>query len=339
MKFIKYLQDKGLIISLYLLTNIFTIFMLSAFKTDKNLILAILFIYITLLIIIIILDFNRKRNFYNEVLQNIERLDQKYLILETIERPNFYEGKILHQIIYEANKSMIEKIKIHKNNIDDFKEYIEMWIHEVKLPIVSLILLCHNNKEVLDKDYLHQLRRLDNYIDQVLYYVRSSYAEEDFLIKETFLDKVISNIALKNKDDLLENKIDLTVDVKKIKIHTDSKWLEFIINQIINNSIKYKKENIESYIKIYATEDKNQITLHIKDNVIGIPKQDIHQVFKKSFTGENGRGKVKSTGIGLYIADKLCKKLGHKIEIESIQNNFTEVKITFGKNNYYKIKE
>ena len=66
MKFIKYLQDKGLIISLYLLTNIFTIFMLSAFKTDKNLILAILFIYITLLIIIIILDFNRKRNFYNE---------------------------------------------------------------------------------------------------------------------------------------------------------------------------------------------------------------------------------------------------------------------------------
>ena len=313
MKFIKYLQDKGLIISLYLLTNIFTIFMLSAFKTDKNLILAILFIYITLLIIIIILDFNRKRNFYNEVLQNIERLDQKYLILETIERPNFYEGKILHQIIYEANKSMIEKIKIHKNNIDDFKEYIEMWIHEVKLPIVSLILLCHNNKEVLDKDYLHQLRRLDNYIDQVLYYVRSSYAEEDFLIKETFLDKVISNIALKNKDDLLENKIDLTVDVKK--------------------------KNIESYIKIYATEDKNQITLHIKDNGIGIPKQDIHQVFKKSFTGENGRGKVKSTGIGLYIADKLCKKLGHKIEIESIQNNFTEVKITFGKNNYYKIKE
>ncbi len=147
MKFIKYLQDKGLIISLYLLTNIFTIFMLSAFKTDKNLILAILFIYITLLIIIIILDFNRKRSFYNEVLQNIERLDQKYLILETIEHPNFYEGKILHQIIYEANKSMIEKIKIHKNNIDDFKEYIEMWIHEVKLPIASLILLCHSNKD------------------------------------------------------------------------------------------------------------------------------------------------------------------------------------------------
>lgn len=84
--------------------------------------------------------------------------------------------------------------------------------------------------------------------------------------------KIISSVALKNKDDLLENKIDLIVDIKNTEVYTDTKWLEFILNQIINNSIKYKKDIPNSYIQINAIEDNNQITLFIKDNGIGIPK-------------------------------------------------------------------
>ena len=79
--------------------------------------------------------------------------------------------------------------------------------------------------------------------------------------------------------------------------------------------------------------------LIIYDNGIGIPKKDLVQVFKKSFTGENGRGRVKSTGMGLYIAKKLCIKLGHIIEIESVVNSYTNVSITFAKNNFYKMDD
>ena len=48
-------------------------------------------------------------------------------------------------------------------------------------------------------------------------------------------------VSIKNKDDLLDNKIAFESNVKNSLVHTDKKWLEFIINQIINNSIKYKK--------------------------------------------------------------------------------------------------
>ena len=154
------------------------------------------------------------------------------------------------------------------------------------------------------------------------------------MIKETDLAKVISNVAIKNKDILLENKIDFIVDVNNKKVLTDSKWLEFIVNQIVSNSIKYIRDGVEHYIKITAEENSKSIILKIFDNGIGIEKSDLHKVFDKTFTGSNGRKIETSTGMGLYIAKQLCKKLGHKITIDSKVNEFTEVSILFNKNDF-----
>ena len=117
-------------------------------------------------------------------------------------------------------------------------------------------------------------------------------------------------------------------------------YLLLIFFIYINNSIKYKKAGVESIIKITASQTKDETTIEIFDNGIGIPRKDLKKVFNKSFTGENGRIGAKSTGMGLYIADRLCKKLGHRIEIESEQNvygtsdSYTKVKIVFGRNDY-----
>ena len=81
-----------------------------------------------------------------------------------------------------------------------------MWIHEVKIPLASLMLINHNSNNE-NKKYTVQLNRIDNFLEQILYYVRSEYAEKDFIIKYTDLNKVIGNVALKNKDLILENNI------------------------------------------------------------------------------------------------------------------------------------
>ena len=266
----------------------------------------------------------------------MEPLDKKYLILEMINKPNFYEGKIFYEALYEINKSMIENVKEYKMSTEDFKDYVEMWIHEVKIPISSLALLCHNHANEIDKRYLNQIRKLDNYIDQILYYVRSKNSEKDYIIREVKLSEVIKNVALKNKDDLLESDITLSTDIHEERILSDLKWLEFILNQIINNSIKYKREAVKSYIKIKVQTSHATTTLSIYDNGLGIADKDLSRVFDKTFTGENGIHKVKSTGMGLYIAKKLCDKLGHKIKISSKKGEYTEVTITFFHNDYYR---
>lgn len=337
MKFTKYLLDKYIQILIFIICFSIIILLLIAFHISKPLIILIFSILLFMGILLILNDYIRRKKFYNNLLSIAEQLDKKYLVLEMLEEPNFYEGKIFYQLLYDINKSMMENIKEYNISINDFKEYIEMWIHEVKIPISSLILLNHNHKNSFDKKEEEQIRKLDHYIDQVLYYVRSENAEKDYLIKETDLMQIINHIALKNKDDLLENKIDLCVEGENTTVLTDSKWLEFILNQIINNSIKYKKEN-DSYIKITIKNEEKTVSLSIYDNGVGIPKQDLDQVFNKSFTGENGRNLAKSTGMGLYIVKNLCEKLGHKIEIQSEYLEYTIVTITFSKNNFYKMQ-
>ena len=288
-------------------------------------------------IIYVVYDFGRRKKFYNKFLNDLDLLDKKYLITEMIDKPEFYDGEILYDTLYEIDKSMSEKIKEYSLNIQDFKEYIEMWIHEVKLPLSSINLMIHNNKELSDKKIVEQLKRIDDDVEQVLYYVRSENAEKDYLIKETEVNKVIGNVAMKNKDILLENKIDFIVDVDDKKVLTDSKWLEFIVNQIVSNSIKYIRNGVEHFIKITAEENNKNTILKIYDNGIGIEKSDIPKVFDKTFTGNNGRKIETSTGMGLYIAKQLCKKLGHKIAIDSKENEFTEVSILFNKDDFLNI--
>ena len=336
MKYREYLKDNLIGIIIYLSTIILIVLILNAFKMPVFVSIICFLLLIVCGLSIITISFIKKNIFYKNYLFNLDKLSKKYLILETIPEPETYEEKILVNSLYEINKSMIENINEYQRNINDFKEFVELWIHEVKIPISSMVLKCHNNKEKYDKSILSLIRRLDNQIDEVLYYVRSENTEKDFSITEVSLKEVIRNVGLKNKDDLLENNIDFITDLKNIKICTDKKWLEFIINQIINNSIKYKKDK-DSYIKICTTEYDEKTVLEIYDNGIGIPYKDIKRVFDKSFTGTNGREKVKSTGMGLYIVKKLCDKLGHSISIESKEKEYTKVLLEFGKNEYYKI--
>ncbi len=337
MKLSLYLKDKRYIVILSLINFITITLILLAFKLSKDAIIVIDVILVFNFILILGIDYFRKKFFYNDLFNKIEQLDKSYLVLEMINKPDFYEGNILYQALYDINKSMIENIKIHEEQMKDFKEYIEMWIHEVKVPLSSLILTFNNHKNIFNNKTKRQLKRLENYVEQVLYYVRAENANKDYFIKEIDLSKVVKNVGLKNMDDILDNKVSFKVENINYNVLTDSKWLEFILDQIINNSIKYKRNIRNSYIKVYALESEDKISLNILDNGIGIPQSDINQVFDKTFTGTNGRNNNASTGMGLYIAKNLCKKLGHKIDIESKENEYTQVTITFAKNKYFNV--
>ena len=132
----------------------------------------------------------------------------------------------------------------------------------------------------------------------------------------------------RNSRDFINKKISLNIENIDGIIFSDIKWIEFILNQIIGNAIKYCKVK-GGIIKIYSIENKNNIVLNIEDNGIGIIDRDLNRVFEKGFTGENGRIFGKSTGIGLYLCKKLCGKLGLGINIESKANVGTNVKLIF----------
>ena len=333
MKLRDYLKDKVYIIFLVIFTYFIIFSFMIGFKIVDEFRWCFTILYSLLFIIIFLYDFFRKYFYYKDILSKLELLDEKYLICEMISKPNFLDGEIFYQMLYEINKSMNENIRDYREKINDFKEYVELWIHEVKIPLSALILYTHNKK--IDKALVKEINRVDNYLEQILYYIRVENTEADYIIKEVDLNKVIRDVMLKNKDILLERKIEITSDVRDSKVLTDYKWLEFMINQIISNSMKYMRDIENKKIEIKAYKKDNCVVLEILDNGMGIPKSDLSRVFNKTFTGQNGRKVPGSTGMGLYIVSNLYKKLGHKLEIESNEGEYTKVKFIFDDNLFY----
>ena len=170
MKLSRYLKDKLYFIILFITFLSLIILLLVGFKVSLELIIVIISLLVIFAILVLIIEYLKKRNFYNEFINIVDKLDKKYLVIEMLNPPNFQEGEILYNKLYEINKSMLENIKNYEISMNDFKDYIEMWIHEVKIPLSSLVLMIHNNKNNISSKMVDQVKRLDNYVEQVLFY-------------------------------------------------------------------------------------------------------------------------------------------------------------------------
>ncbi len=329
MKFRDFLKEKLYYIILLAFILISSDILLMIYNISLFMVLYITIVPILGFLICLIIEYNIKNSFYKRLEKQMAELDEKYLISEIVQNPNFIEGKILINTIQDIDKSMLENVNKYKHLTEDYKEYIELWIHEIKIPIATSKLIIENNKSKETKSIDEELGKIENFVEQVLYYVRSNNVEKDYYISKTKLSEIVNSAILKNKNILLSNKINLEIgDIDK-QVVTDSKWTIFILNQIIQNSVKYMNKDIKT-MKIYAEEKKEKVILYIQDNGMGVGKGEIARVYDKGFTGENGRilGK-KSTGIGLYLCKKLCDRLGLGIEFNSQKDIGTEVKIIF----------
>ncbi len=338
MDFKLFLREKASTILLLLFGLITIEIFLMAYNVGMFIKIYIPLIIIGLYMISIIIEYFKRKKFYDNLLKILEELDEKYLITEIIKTPNFLEGQIFKNSLEQIDKSMLENVNKYKYMTEDYKEYIELWIHEIKIPISASKMVIENNKNAITKSIDEELDKVENYIEQALFYARSNTVEKDYYIRKVVLKEIVNESIKKNKSSLIQEKISIDIHDLEIEVNTDNKWIVFILNQIIQNSIKYrKKEN--SVIEIYANQGKENVILYIKDNGIGIKQGEITRVFEKGFTGTNGRlSNKKSTGIGLYLCKKLCNKLGIGIELNSVQNEGTEVKLVFPKDSYIELK-
>ena len=323
-----FIKERIVFIIINSLILLFTAILLMVLKVDSFAILFIVIINGAGILTYHIFDYLRKKQYYNEIKENMESLDKKYLISEVIEEGTFTESKLIYDVICNGNKAMNDEIGEFKRGINDYREYIELWVHEIKTPIATCKLLIENNESPLTESIGEEVCKLENYIDQALFYTRSNTLEKDYIIKEMILSSCVNKVLNNNADSLIKKRVKISLGDLEKKVYSDSKWIEFILGQIISNSIKYmNKEHKE--LKIYCNENSKYVILNIEDNGAGISEKDISRVFDKGFTGENGRKFGKSTGIGLYLCKKLCKKLGLDITLISEEGKFTRVSIIF----------
>lgn len=333
MSIIEFIKERMIFLIINLIMFLLVAILMKIVKVSIKIILILFLIWFGPILIYMFLEFIKYRRYLNNLINTVENLDRKYLLPEVIEEPRFQEARIINDVLKQCNKSMHEKVKHYKDEQIEYREYIETWVHEIKTPIASAKLILENDNSNLSERINYEMKRVEGFIEQVLYYARSSDVSKDYIIKEFSLRSVVMKSVKSNSRDFINKNIKLDIRGIEGNIFSDEKWVEFIINQIIINAVKFSKSN-EGEVSIYSKINENNIILTIEDNGVGISERDIDRVFEKGFTGENGRKFGKSTGIGLYLCKKLCNKLGVGMSLTSKENIGTKVNIIFPKGKF-----
>ena len=197
------------------------------------------------------------------------------------------------------------------SDYNNMVEYYTVWAHQIKTPIASMRLQIQSEDTESARKLMGDLNRIESYVEMVLTFLRLDSDSTDYVIKEYDLDEIIRPAIRKFSREFILKKLKLEYEPLSYKTITDSKWLSFIIEQVISNAVKYTSEGS---VRIYMSEPG---VLCVEDTGIGISEDDLPRIFENGYTGFNGREDKRASGIGLYLCKRISDNLGHKIYAES----------------------
>lgn len=272
-------------------------------------------------------DYFKCRKRLQELWGIMDGLDEKYLFAECVPQGrSIYERKLL-ELSRVAGKSMIRAVSDAREAQREYQEYVERWVHEIKTPITAAQLVCRNAKAGTRQKLLPELARIQAHVERALFYARAQSAEKDILIRETDLAKVVAQAIGTHRMLLIESGIRVETEQLEQKVYTDAKWTAFLLGQLLQNAARYRSDN--PVITLSAKQLGKQVQLAVTDNGIGIPAHEQPRVFDRGFTGQNGRARGGSTGMGLYLCRRVADCLETDLRLTSEEGRGTTVTLTF----------
>ena len=237
------------------------------------------------------------------------------------------EAEQMQQLMDEMRKEHIREMNAVQEKQKEHYDFIVSWFHEIKTPIAVLHLIQQTD---IDANSLREeIEKIENYVDQALYYAKLDSFNQDYSIGSCDMIGIVKDTVRDHSKTFISKKVRILLPSESMSVQSDSKWLKFIVNQLLTNSLKYTDNSGEILIGTNETPQENQLI--IRDNGIGITPQELPIRFNRGFTGETGRTYSKSTGMGLYLAQQLSNKLGHYITCTSEVSSYTEYIIHFPK--------
>jgi len=346
LKFKDFLKDRiGYIIVYFAGTSIAILVMYLTLIINKsefsreNILYAIL-ISTIFFIIFMAYEYYKMKPFYKNLKIMLESNEDLNYIL------NFQNAKTTEQRAYikllsKMYKASSEKISEYEENNREYIYFINQWVHQMKTPVSVINLILQDQREEAYREVFNSIseenEKISHGLEMMLNHARLNQFNLDFKIEDVDIVSIVRKVVNDNKKSLIRNFIFpkiISEDIHNVK--TDKKWIYFVINQIFINAIKYSKdvERENKYIMFNVKDEECRTILSIKDEGIGIPKEDLGRVFQTFFTGKNGRRTSESTGMGMYLSKRICDNLGHELLLESEEGCGTTFFIVFyrGKN-------
>ncbi len=217
------------------------------------------------------------------------------------------------------------------NQFKNLKSMTANLIHDLRSPVITLKMIANdlieNKEEDLDK-YLNYITENSNNLLELInglteinrIHKRTSYSPFNVL---NCINNVLFNL------DHLVKKTNATINqkVENLEITMDKTDFTRVLQNLIQNALTYTREDVYPQINISIfSEEKNILSIVVKDNGKGIPENDFGNIFKQLKRGTSSRG-TQGTGLGLYIVKEIINKYQGEINVDSKINEYTSFSI------------
>jgi len=292
---------------------------------------------IEILIIIIFAIYHKQRNNkIQNIIKYIEEINRKNYILKIEENSEDNLSQLTNEL-YKITVMLKEQAEISKKDKKILQNSIEDISHQLKTPLTSISIMLDNIKENPNMEentkqkFIHEINRQINWINWlVISLLKLSKLDSNtvnFIQKDIKVDELIQNV-IKN--------LSIPIDIKQQNIIIegtdanflgDYNWQLEAITNIVKNCIEHTPENKNIYINF---EENNFYTkIVIRDEGIGIDKEDVKHIFERFYKGKNSS--EDSIGIGLALAKSIIEKDGGYITCSSQINIGTTFEIRYMK--------
>lgn len=235
----------------------------------------------------------------------------------------------LFELLDSQHKRYQEQVHAYERKQREHVTFMNQWVHQMKTPLSVIHLTVQEEDDPRLESIREEADRIGKGLEMVLYMSRLETFEHDFRVEPVSLKKIANDAIHENKRLFIRHYVYPKVQIEdELVVHSDAKWLVFVVNQLITNAIRYSSGTRE-HVTVSARMHGEDVVLEVSDRGVGISKTDLNRVFRPFFTGENGRKFSESTGMGLYLVKEVCDRLGHFIELESKQGVGTTVRIVF----------
>ncbi|MCO4330599.1 sensor histidine kinase [Staphylococcus hyicus] len=229
--------------------------------------------------------------------------------------------------------SELQHVKMmHRDYQRDLEHYFLTWVHQIKTPITASKLLLERNEAGMVNRVRQEITEIENYTNLALNYLKLLSHETDMVVQKVALDDIVKPLIQRYALHFIEHRTRIHTEHLHCTVTTDAQWTKIMIEQILNNALKYAKGG-----DIWIEFDAHKQQLTIKDNGMGISKADLPKIFEKGYSGTNGRLNDKSSGIGLFIVKEISEKLQHPITVQSELGVLTQFTIQFPKTSHLTI--
>ena len=281
----------------------------------------------------IVIEYARRRRFLHQLERAAEELESPAWVQEMVQCPTYAEGELEYEVLRRVGKAACDEVAEGRRQTDDYRDYIESWVHEAKLPLAAAHLILENldgSEDDLSRvdDLGRELARVERYIDQALYYARSEVVERDYLIRRWDLKTLVTGAIKANARELIAAHVAPVCENLDFEVFTDEKWLEFILGQLIQNSIKYACEDGAKIVFSGALLDEGlaseRIELTVADNGCGVCAADLPRVFEKVYNAASHKAGAGWKG-RLFVKAAEAARVWSRKEQAGEQHTFAEI--------------